>query len=258
VDNLQTHPSPTKPKQVSMLEKEITQPRNLGRMEEIRRLAEQFDQELLLLNESSEDILPILATASDHTFSVNSFESAVAESEREQLHDTVADLAARNEELEDRVLHQNFIIDMLKALNEKLFERVGSEDEILNLEIEKLNDILLSYNQNSSEIEGIDIAHTKAVSQFGRSKSNLKLTVQLGEMQIMESKLRGSIAALTAKLEGYQRSKLELERERNEERLKRIEAESQRRAYAKAYADAIAHLKKIATSAQGSFAEKLL
>jgi hypothetical protein len=226
-------------------------------MEEIRRLAEQFDQELLLLNESSEDISPNLLTSTPHTFSVNSFESAVAESEREHLHDTVTDLTARNEELEDRVLHQNFIIQMLKALNEKLFERVGSEDEILNSEIEKLNEILQSYNQNSSEIEGIDASQTKLTSKFGRSKSNLKLTVQLGEMQIMESKLRGSIATLTAKVEGYQRSKLELERERNEERLKRIEAESQRRAYAKAYAEAVAHLKKIATSTQGSLNEKL-
>jgi hypothetical protein len=222
-------------------------------MEEIKRLAEQFDQELLSLNELCEEDVPSLTDAYDLSLSANTFENAVAESDREHLHDFVGSIQARNEELEDRVLHQNFIIDMLKTLNEKLFERIGSGDEVLNIEIEKLNEILCAYNQNSSEIEGI---HSNRKGHLGRSKSNLKLTVQLGEMQITESKLRGSIAALTAKLEGYQRLKLELERERNEERLKRIEAESQRKAYAKAYADAIAHLKKIATSAQGSLQEK--
>jgi hypothetical protein len=225
-------------------------------MEEIKRLAEQFDQELLSLNESCDGDVSNLRELHDPTLSADTFESAVAESDREYLHDTVGNLQARNEELEDRVLHQNFIIEMLKALNEKLFERVGSGDEILNIEIERLNEILCSYNQNSSEFEGIDSNKKGSISNLGRSKSNLKLTVQLGEMQITESKLRGSIAALTAKVEGYQRSKFELERERNEERLKRIEAESQKKAYAKAYADAIAHLKKIATSAQGSLQEK--
>ena len=220
-------------------------------MEEIKRLAEQFDQELLSLNESCETDLSVLPhQLHDSALSGDTFESAVAESDREYLHDTVGSLQARNEELEDRVLHQNFIIEMLKALNEKLFERIGSGDEILNMEIERLNEILSSYNQNSSEIEGIDSYRKSSVPNLGKSKSSLKLTVQLGEMQITESKLRGSIAALTAKLEGYQRSKFELERERNEERLKRMEAESQRKAYAKAYADAISHLKKIATSAQ--------
>lgn len=227
-------------------------------MEEIRRLAEQLDRELITLEESQDTNNELTNIDNEeYSFSVRSFENAVAESEKEYLQDTIEELTTRTEELEDRILHQNFIIEMLKMLNEKLYEKVGTEDEELNLEIEKLNEILTNYNQNSSELDETSIpSYSKVNSKIGKSKSNLRLTVQLGEMQITESKLRGSIAALTAKLEDYQRNRLELERERNEERLKRIEAESQRKAYAVAYADAIKHLKKIASAAQSTFNEK--
>lgn len=218
-------------------------------MEEIRALAEQLDKELITLEESHEKNSPSLPT--DWSFSMSSFENAVAESEKESLQDTISELTTRTEELEDRVLHQNFIIEMLKTLNDKLYERVGVGDEILNMEIEKLNEILMTYNQNSIDLDEIPPSQTNSLKSR-TYKSNLRLTVQLGEMQITESKLRGTIASLNSKLEDYQRAKLQLERERTEERLKRIEAESQWKAYAIAYQDTIRHLKKITASAQST------
>lgn len=222
-------------------------------MEEIKKLAEQFDRELISLEESQGNGNGFSATdIGENSFSARSFENAMAESEKEFLQDTIEELTSRTEELEDRIIHQNFIIEMLKMLNEKLYEKAGTDDEDLNLEIEKLNEILTNYNQNSSDLDESNSSYSKIPTKMGKSKSNLRLTVQLGEMQITESKLRGSIASLTAKLEEIQRSKIELERERNEERLRRIDAESKTKAYSIAYSDAIKCLKKIEESTKTS------
>mmetsp|Transcript_9582 Transcript_9582/g.14429 ORF Transcript_9582/g.14429 Transcript_9582/m.14429 type:complete len:242 (-) Transcript_9582:198-923(-) len=224
-------------------------------MEEIKQLAQEIDEVICKFEDvgdndlSESDEHRVIAPSERRQSAEHCFELALAESEKESLQDDVAMLSSRNEELEDCILHQRFIIDLLKNLNEKLYKKAGTDDEALNEEIRQLNDTLLTYNDRSLELQENSSAntlrHSKYIPSPRKTKSNTKMAVEMGEMQLMVSQLKGSLAAALARQEDHQRIRRLLEQELNEERLKRLHAEKQRDAYALAYEDSLLHFKKI-------------
>lgn len=223
--------------------------------DEIKKLAQALDDEIDKLDEDTGH-----SALDEHM----TFDMAIAESEKETMQDRLNDLTARNEELEDRVIHQNFIIELMKSLNEKLIVRVVADDALAS-EINEINEVLSTYISRNAEIESMNIKRlnsSSAVREIARSRSGhfdktqLKLTVELGELQMTISELKGALSMAISKHEDHLRVRAMLERQRQEERLERVKAEKQRDAYALAYEESLRHFKKIVSASKKSKTSK--
>jgi hypothetical protein len=217
--------------------------------DEIKKLAQALDDEIGRLDEETD-----FSTDQD----ARTFDMAIAESEKESMQDRLNDLTARNEELEDRVIHQNFIIELMKNLNEKLYAKVVADDALAS-EMNEINEVLSTYIARNVEIESLDTNKLPVSSSFssrdavsssrGRHvKTQLKLAVELGELQMTISELKGALSMAVSKHEDHLRVRSLLEQQRQEERLERVKAEKQRDAYARAYEESLRHFKKIVSS----------
>ena len=206
----------------------------------------------------------------------HSFELAAAEWEREQLHDKLSDLMARVEELDSHNRYQETVIQALqKEVSKKKYvstrdtgdqsrgpttSRSSDMDKSGDFSVDQVANQQQLHNRpdevgnfsvtigreiergpaNNAEISSDSIKNKNSIDLADNAKLRLKchsLEIQLGEANIFLQQAQRALDDLKTVF-------VQVQSDRDRERLGRLQAEKQRDAYATAYEAALQHIEK--------------